>query len=134
MTSKSVLSVVKTASFPVPATVPLNGMTPIVNSALVAVAALPAVVPTIGPRMRTVLLSMGSALAAMIGLTVTVLALKLTVLDAARLKPNASCDAPLEERLNAALGSSFTVSWMRPTARPSVPTGVRATPSRLPSS
>ena len=45
--------------------------------------------------------SMGSALAAITGLTVTVLALKMTVLDAARLKPNASCDAPLDEMLNA---------------------------------
>ena len=45
--------------------------------------------------MRTCLLSMGSALAAITGVTVTVLALKLTVLDAARLKSNASCDGAL---------------------------------------
>src|SRR5580658_4140582 len=39
-----------------------------------------------GPRMRTVLSSMGSALAAIIGITETVFAPRLTTLEAARLK------------------------------------------------
>ena len=40
----------------------------------------------IGPRMRTVLLSMGCALAAIIGITDTVFVFRLTTLEAARLK------------------------------------------------
>src|SRR5271155_4872110 len=51
---------------------------------------VPLVVPVLtvpmGPRMRTVLSSMGSELAAIIGITDTVFALRLTTLEAARLK------------------------------------------------
>jgi len=80
------------------------------------------------------LASIGAALAANSGVTVTVFALLLTILLAAKLKSIASCDAPFEETLKASLGSSLTVSCTWPTACPFAPIGVNAMPLTLPSS
>jgi hypothetical protein len=101
-----------TAKVPAPATVPLKGQIPIENEPLVVDVRSPLVTPEIGPRMRTSLASMGNALAATTGVTVTVAADRLTTLDAARLKFSASRDDPLDVTLNESLGSRFTVSWI----------------------
>jgi hypothetical protein len=54
---------------------------------------------------------MGRALATIMGVTITVLLVKSTTLDAAILKSIASCDAPLGATLNELLGSRVTVIW-----------------------
>jgi hypothetical protein len=59
--------------------------------------------------MRTCLLSMGRELAAIKGVTTTVLLFKSTRLDAAMLKFMASSDAPLAATLNELFGSRVTV-------------------------
>src|SRR5580698_3558594 len=103
--------------FPVPLVALLNGITPIVNEVFSVVAVAVTVDAAVleltalmsGPRMPTCLLSIGSALAAISGVTVTVLAVRLTTFEAARLKFRASWDAPLEATLKRLLGSRFTV-------------------------
>ncbi len=62
-----------------------------------------------GPRTRTGFASMGSALPAIKGVTVTVLPETSTTFDAPRLNASASCDAPFEATRNGSLGSRVSL-------------------------
>ena len=81
-----------------------NGVMPVEYQVSVVLAA------PIGPRMRTVLLSMGSELAAIIGITDTVFVFRSTTLEAARLKSRLRRVALLAAMLIALEGSSNSVS------------------------
>src|SRR5580692_9675982 len=98
-------------SVPPPLVLLLKGMAPMVKELdVVVVLAVPEPETLCrGPRMRTCLLSMGSELAAIKGVTTTVLLAKSTRLDAAMLKSMASSDAPLAATLNELFGSRVTV-------------------------
>ena len=89
-----------------------NGVMPVEYQVSVAVVLT---VP-MGPRMRTVLSSIGSELAAIIGITDTVFALRLTTLDAARLKLRLRRVVLLAAMLNSLDGSSNRVRVTRPKA------------------
>src|ERR1700733_3982608 len=121
-------------SVPPPLVLLLKGMAPMVNEELDVVVVEYVVdapepeTPCRGPRMRTCLLSMGRELAAIKGVTTTVLLLKSTRLDAAMLKSMASSDAPLEATLNELFGSRVTVICIAPRVWPSALTGVSDTP------
>jgi hypothetical protein len=98
-----------TLNRPVPLVLLLNGMIPIVNEALADVKTALSTLMS-GPRIRTGLLSMGIALAAIMGVTVTAPRAKSTTLEAAKLKSSDNCDVPREGTLKDSLGSRVTLS------------------------
>ena len=77
---------------------------------------------------------MGTALATIAGLTVSVFAVKLTILDANRLKSKAMRDAFAALILRSFLLSSCTINCNNPSAAPLESTGFTATPVPVPSS
>src|SRR5271154_4365421 len=92
-----------------------NGMMPVEYQVLDVELAeyVPLVAPLTaskGPRIRTVLASIGSELAAIIGITDTVFAVRLTTLDAARLKSRLRRVVLLAATLIWLAGSSSSVS------------------------